>query len=38
MTPNDNKCHISYLNKLVDQHSNTFHHSIRNLVMLIVLL
>ena len=28
MTANDSKSCLSYLNKLVDQHNNTYHHSI----------
>ena len=28
MTANDSKFYISYLNKLVDQYNNTYHHSI----------
>ena len=28
MTANDNKSYLSYLNKLVDQYNNTYHHSI----------
>ena len=28
MTANDSKSCLSYLNKLVDQYSNTYHHSI----------
>ena len=28
MTANDNKSHLPYLNKLVDQYNNTYHHSI----------
>ena len=28
MTVNDNKCYLPYLNKLVDQYNNTYHHSI----------
>ena len=28
MTANDNKSYLTYLNKLVDQYSNTYHHSI----------
>ena len=28
MTANDSKSYLSYLNKLVDQHNNTYHHSI----------
>ena len=28
MTTNDSKSYLSYLNKLVDQGNNTFHHSI----------
>ena len=27
MTANDSKSYLSYLNKLVDQYNNTFHHS-----------
>ena len=27
MTVNDNKSYLSYLNKLVDQYNNTYHHS-----------
>ena len=28
MTVNDNKSYPPYLNKLVDQYNNTYHHSI----------
>ena len=28
MTVNDNKSYLSYLNKSVDQYSNTYHHTI----------
>ena len=28
MTANDSKSCLSYLNKLVDQYNNTYHHSI----------
>ena len=28
MAANDSKCYLSYLNKLVDQCNNTYHHSI----------
>ena len=28
MTVNDSKSYLSYLNKLVDQSNNTYHHSI----------
>ena len=28
MTTNDNKSYLPYLNELVDQYSNTYHHSI----------
>ena len=28
MTANESKSHLSYLNKLVDQYNNTYHHSI----------
>ena len=39
MTAYDSKSYLSYLNKLVDQYNNTFHHSInKNLLMLIILL
>ena len=27
MTANDSKSYLSYLNKLVDQYNNTYHHS-----------
>ena len=29
MTANDSKCSVPYLNKLVDQYNNTYHHSIK---------
>ena len=28
MTANDRKSYLSYLNKLLDQYNNTYHHSI----------
>ena len=28
MTANDSKSYLSYLNKLIDQYNNTFHHSV----------
>ena len=28
MTPNENKTYLPYMNKLVDQYNNTYHHSI----------
>ena len=28
MTVNESKSYLSYLNKLVDQYNNTYHHSI----------
>ena len=28
MTPNDNKFYLGYLNRLVDEYSNTYHRSI----------
>ena len=28
MTANDSKSHLPYLNKLVDQYNNTYHHSL----------
>ena len=28
MTPNDSKSYLPYLNELVDQQNNTYHHSI----------
>ena len=38
MAANDSKSHLSYLNKVVDQYNNTYHHSIikKNLLMLII--
>ena len=30
MRANDSKSYLSYLNKLVDQYNNTYHHSIAN--------
>ena len=39
VTANDSKSYLRYLNKLIDQYNNTYHHSInRNLLMLIILL
>ena len=39
MAANDSKSYLPYLNKLVDQYNNTYHHSISNkLLMLITLL
>ena len=29
MTANDSKSYLPYLNELVDQYNNTYHHSIR---------
>ena len=29
MTANDSKSYLSYLNKLIDQYKNTYHHSIK---------
>ena len=29
MTANDNKSYLPYLNELVDQYNNTYHHSIK---------
>ena len=38
MTANDSKSYLPYLNKLVDQYNNTYHHSInKKLLMLIIL-
>ena len=28
MTANDGKCYLGYLNKLVDEYKNAYHHSI----------
>ena len=28
MTANGNKSYLSYLNKLIDEYNNTYHHSI----------
>ena len=37
MTANDSKSYLPYLNKLVDQYNNTYHHSVnKNLLMLII--
>ena len=38
MAANDSKSYLSYLNKVVDQYNNTYHHSIikKNLLMLII--
>ena len=39
MTPNDSQSYLPYLNKLLDQYNNTYHHCIKkNLLMLIILL
>ena len=39
MTANNSKYYLADLNKLVDQHNNTYHHSInKKLLMLIILL
>ena len=39
MTANDSKFYLSYLNELVDQCNNTFHYSINEkLLMLLILL
>ena len=39
MRTNDNKSYLSYLNKLVDEFNNNYHHSInKNLLMVIILL
>ena len=39
MTANDSKLYLSYLNELVDQYNNTFHYSINEkLLMLLILL
>ena len=38
MTVNDSKSYLPYLNKLVGQYNNTYHHFIhKNLLMLIIL-
>ena len=29
MATNDSKSYLSYLNKLIDQYKNTYHHSIK---------
>ena len=37
MTANDSKSYFPYLNKLVDQYNNNYHHSIiKNLLVLII--
>ena len=39
MTTNDTKSYLPYLNELVDQYNNTFHHfNNKNLLLLIILL
>ena len=38
MTANDSKSDLPYLDKLVDQYNNSYHHSINKKSMLIVLL
>ena len=39
MTANDSKSYLPYLNKIVDQYNNTYHHSIdKKLLILINLL
>ena len=40
VTANDSKSYLPYLNKLVDEYNNNYHHSInkKNLLMLIILL
>ena len=30
MTANDSKFYLTYLNKLIDQYNNTYHHFINN--------
>ena len=39
MTANNSKSYLNYLNKLVDQCNNTFHHFIivKNLLMVVIL-
>ena len=39
MTANDSKSYLLYLNKLVGQYNNAYHHSInKNLLVMIILL
>ena len=40
MTANNSKSYLAYLNKLIDQYNNTYHHYInkKNLLMLTILL
>ena len=39
MTAHNSKSYLAYLNKLIDQYNNTYHHFIyKNLLMLIILL
>ena len=40
MTANNSKSYLAYLNKLIDQYNNTYHHYInkKNLLMLAILL
>ena len=32
MAANDNKSYLSYLNKLVDQYNNSYHHSVKKAI------
>ena len=39
MTANDSKSYLSYMNKLLDQYDNTYHHFVgKNILMLIILI
>ena len=38
MTANDNKSYLSYLDKLADRYNNMFHHSIKKILLMLILL
>ena len=38
MAANDSKSYLPYLNKLVGQYNNTYHHSIRNKLLMLITL
>ena len=38
MTVNDSKSYLGYLNKLVDQYNKTYHHSINEKLLIIMLI
>ena len=36
MTANDSKSYLPYLNKIVDQYNNTYHHSIDKKILILI--